>query len=361
MSIERALASAPSAAIAAGHVHDRKPQADQHLSRERRDFLVVFDQQHLTTAAPHRCARLMRLMRLRPWAQLAACNERGSSSVTIVPVSDLAFDREPTARLLRETVDLRQAQSRSLADVLGSEEWLEHARQDLGRHPLPVSATESLTKSAGRPSSPLPCRFSAAMVMVPPPGIASRAFTHRFSIANSNSPTSISTGHSSAPNSISTWMCPPSERSSISRMPLSWAARSIDSGLMGWRRENASSWCVSPVPRATARRIPARTRSRCSAADVALQQLQAVREHRQQIVEVVCHAAGQLADRFQLLRLAKRLLGIPQPLLVAQALGDVIHELVRTDALAVAIAQGAVAHLVERGDPSPDHRIPRSP
>ena len=53
----------------------------------------------------------------------------------MVPDADLAVDPEPTARLLRKTVDLRQSQSRSLADLLGRKEWLEHMIQDLGRHP----------------------------------------------------------------------------------------------------------------------------------------------------------------------------------------------------------------------------------
>ncbi len=189
------------------------------------------------------------------------------------------------------------------------------------------------------------------MVMVPPPGIASLALANRFSIANSNSPTSISTGHSPVPKSISTRISPGSERSSISRMPLRWDARSIDSGLMAWRRVNASNWCVNPVPRATARRMAARTRSRCSGVHVALQQLQPVCKHCQQIVEVVRHAAGQPPDGFQLLRLAKRLLGFSQALLVAHAFGDVVHELVRADAHAVAIAQSVVAHLVEPAIP----------
>ena len=41
-------------------------------------------------------------------------------------------------------------------------------------------------------------------------------------------------------------------------------------------------------------------------------------EHREQVVEVVRDAARQLADRFHLLRLAKRRLGLAQPLLIAQ-------------------------------------------
>ena len=70
-------------------------------------------------------------------------------------------------------------------------------------------------------------------------------------------------------------------------------------------------------------------------AHVALEQLQAVREHREQIVEVVRDTPCQLADRFHFLGLTKRLLGMSQPLLIAQALGHVIDELVGADAFAV--------------------------
>ena len=43
----------------------------------------------------------------------------------------------------------------------------------------------------------------------------------------------------------------------------------------------------------------------------ALQKVECADDRRQQIVEVVGYAAGQLADRFELLRLAQGLLGVP--------------------------------------------------
>ena len=55
-----------------------------------------------------------------------------------------------------------------------------------------------------------------------------------------------------------------------------------------------------------------------------LQQLQAAGDAGQQIVEVVRDAAGELADRFHLLRLAQRLLGLAQALLLPQAFSDVV-------------------------------------
>ena len=81
-------------------------------------------------------------------------------------------------------------------------------------------------------------------------------------------------------------------------------------------------------------------------ADVALENLQAVGEDRQQVVEVVRDSTGQLADRLHLLGMTQCLFGMAQALLVAHTLGDVVDELVGADAVARAVAQGVVTHLV---------------
>lgn len=70
-----------------------------------------------------------------------------------------------------------------------------------------------------------------------------------------------------------------------------------------------------------------------------LEQLHRAHDAGQQIVEVVRQAAGELADRLHLLRLPQRLLGLAQPLLRAQAVGDVVGELVGADAPSLGIAQ----------------------
>ena len=99
-------------------------------------------------------------------------------------------------------------------------------------------------------------------------------------------------------------------------MPLRCPSRSIDSGFSGRRRENASRCRVRPVPRATARRIASITRGGV-APGASLEQLNAAGEHGQQVVEIVRDAAGELAERFHLLRLAQRLFGRPEPLLIS--------------------------------------------
>src|SRR5580765_5741302 len=126
-------------------------------------------------------------------------------------------------------------------------------------------------------------------------------------------------------------MWPPSEPSSKARMPLRCVTISIDSGLTGWRRENASRCRVKPGPRDSVG---------------ALEYLEAAGEHGQKIIEVVRHAAGELSERFHLLRLTKRRLGMVQTFLVAQPFGDVVDKLISADLAAIACAQGAVMHLV---------------
>jgi len=78
----------------------------------------------------------------------------------------------------------------------------------------------------------------------------------------------------------------------------------------------------------------------------ALEYLEAAGEHGQKIIEVVRHAAGELSERFHLLRLTKRRLGMVQTFLVAQPFGDVVDKLIGADLAAIACAQGAVMHLV---------------
>ena len=80
--------------------------------------------------------------------------------------------------------------------------------------------------------------------------------------------------------------------------------------------------------------------------DVALEQLQSVRENRQQVVEIVSHTTGQLTDRLEFLGVPEGLLGMTQPLLIAQPLRHVINELVSTDTVPViAIAQCALKRI----------------
>ena len=86
-------------------------------------------------------------------------------------------------------------------------------------------------------------------------------------------------------------------------------------GSSGWRRAKASSWPVrlgaALAPRA-ARCAAARGAARCPRSS-RCQQLEVAADDLQQVVEVVRDAAGELADRLHLLRLAQRCLGLQPP------------------------------------------------
>ncbi len=73
---------------------------------------------------------------------------------------------------------------------------------------------------------------------------------------------------------------------------------------------------------------------------IAAQQVEAAQHHGQQIVEIVRHAAGQLADRLDLLRLHQRLARAVEGDLRRPALGDVARDLGEAQQAARRIADG---------------------
>ena len=91
-------------------------------------------------------------------------------------------------------------------------------------------------------------------------------------------------------------------------MPPICRARSTGSGLSACRRENASSWRVSPAPRCGGLAHAVHEALAPRRVGLPVQHLEAAGDHHQQIVEVVRHAAGELPDRLDLLRLPQRLL-----------------------------------------------------
>ncbi len=68
-----------------------------------------------------------------------------------------------------------------------------------------------------------------------------------------------------------------------------------------------------------------------TARELSLHHVERADDAGQQIVEIVRDAAGELADRFHLLRLTQRLFRFGQSFLIAQALGDVLRILKRAD------------------------------
>ena len=151
--------------------------------------------------------------------------------------------------------------------------------------------------------------------------MASRALMARFRTAFSTWLGSTSVFHNPPAITVSTWIFSPRVRRSMSLMSRITRPRSTELGSSAWRRAKASSWPVRREPRATApMAFCSRSRRRGSACTSAPghRQIEIGADDLQQVVEVVRHAAGEMADRFHLLGLAHHGLG-------AQPGGDVQH------------------------------------
>ena len=115
----------------------------------------------------------------------------------------------------------------------------------------------------------------------------------------------------SSASSVRTSIRSPSVRSSRSVMPRIRSLTSITSGWSGWRRAKASSWPVSAAARPAAWTIASAKRIRFVLGDAGpAQHVGRALDDGQQIVEIVGDAAGELAERLHLLRLAQLLLGL---------------------------------------------------
>ena len=117
------------------------------------------------------------------------------------------------------------------------------------------------------------------------------------------------------------------------------------SGRNGWRREKASNCSVS-ARTALGRPLravddPPRLRLGSQAR---FEQVQAVRNHRQEIVEIVRHAAGQLADRLHFLCLRQRGARLFKRFFGAPLFGHVAGDLGEPDELAVGIENAIDNH-----------------
>ena len=92
-------------------------------------------------------------------------------------------------------------------------------------------------------------------------------------------------------------------------MPTTSLAMSTGTGCNGWRRANASSRCTRILARSADFAAPAISRcSRSPPRPLRCKQVESADDGREEIVEVVRHAAGELAHRLHLLALAERVL-----------------------------------------------------
>jgi len=176
-----------------------------------------------------------------------------------------------------------------------------------------------------------------SMVIRPPSGIASRALMHRLSSAFSSWFGSTSAIHRPVMLTVSTVISGPTVRRIRSAMSTTSLATSVGLGSSVCRREKASRRWV---------RAAARFDAPLGRDDVALevvdpalrdprpQKVEAARNAREEIVEVVGEPARQLAHGLHLLRLTQLFLG-PPPFRDVDGLGD------EGDHLAVPVADRA--------------------
>ena len=196
----------------------------------------------------------------------------------------------------------------ALAELLGGEKRLGRLAQRLRVHAMAGIAhgrAGHKCRAAGSASA-LQAPSASNMVSVPPFGIASRALTTRFSSASSIWLVSIMTSGSRSGRSNCSSICGPSERSIRSVMPRTRSTRSRGFDLQSCRRANASRRWVSVAPRCAPCIAPSIRRASSDRRHVLAQQLEIAEHRHQQVVEVVRHAAGELADHLHLLRLAQR-------------------------------------------------------
>ena len=178
----------------------------------------------------------------------------------------------------------------------------------------------------------------AEIVIVPPSGMASRALMTRLTSAVSNSATSTMTGQTSGSMSNCSVTALPTPVSSTSRTASIRSATSIACGLTLCRRAKVSNWLVRAAPRLVAASIADIARCSLGSSSIAfLQRVKAAADDHQEIVEIVRHAAGQLAERVELLRFRQLLLHLLELELGLAALGDVAGDLGEADELAVLV------------------------
>ena len=174
--------------------------------------------------------------------------------------------------------------------------------------------------------------FAVSIVRLPPFGIASRAFTTRFITTWWSWPGSASIGPRAGSSCVVRTMSSPISGRSIDCISTTMPFRFRSSGVSTCLRLNARSWRVSRAARSVAFLISSRSALQRRAVLGVLEREGGVAADRgQHVVEVVSHAAGEPADRLELLALAKLLLE-------QLALGDVLGHPDREVRLAVGVA-----------------------
>ena len=207
----------------------------------------------------------------------------------------------------------------ALADALGGEERLDR-RASTSPRPCRCRCRRRAcagSRPGSSPSSDAPATLMLVkrMVTAPPFGMASRAFSARLSMASSSWLGSTSTGRTAA---CAPLMLDADQRPDrlLEQAPhpldqIGHIDRSAAGGPGAGRKRAGAGSAPRPAPRPAS--PPSTSAAGCGRLRHAASQQVEIGDHgHQQVVEVVRHAAGELAERLQLLRLPQLLLGALQ-------------------------------------------------
>src|SRR5882762_6963698 len=121
----------------AGDARDAEADRLQHFRREGRHLIIVLDQEHLACERPadtlHGGVALVVALGVTLGMDLAGrlCGA-GQEQADSGALAGLALNVDMAAGLRDEAINLGEAEARSLADLLGREEGIKHARQEIG-------------------------------------------------------------------------------------------------------------------------------------------------------------------------------------------------------------------------------------
>src|SRR6185312_9923535 len=274
--------------------------------------------------------------------------------------ADAALDLDVPGRLLDEAIDLRQAEAGPLADLLGGEEGLENVRQDLVRHALAGVGHREYGIGAGRELAMAGRHFGIAGLDrdVPASGHGVAGVEDEVEKGGLDL---IGIGQRGP--QLGGELLP--DLDMLTHRPMQEIIHADDdlvevdrlrAELLAAREGQELLRQLLGAARGQRRRGDEAQQPRL-VAELAFEQLEIAGNHGQHIVEVVRDAAGELTDRFHLLRLAERVLdatplgGLAQEADAADHLAAAAVKR-REEAVIIAVAAAlgdGVALVVERG------------